>query len=248
MSGIIELIGSGLSYLGSAVSGASAGGAAAGSAGAAGTAGTAAAATGTAATGATAAAGSTVGSYLVGTAATSTAAETAGIVGAGGHVTAGGLLSSAANVASLAGTGLSVISQLQGGKSAAEVAKLNARLAESEAMQQREATKSETLKLSREANRMYGEQVSGYGASGITMEGSPLEVMANTAKQYERDILYTGYAGDVAAGAKINQAAILDWQGKQELAASKWKAGTTLLTGLGEYGMSRVGSLRKKAY
>ena len=153
-------------------------------------------------------------------------------------------LSTLAGVAGLAGTALSAKSQVDAGKAAETVAEINAANATDEAKARVEASKAETYKLSRQSNQMAGEQRAAFGATGFNIEGSPLEVMANTAREYERDMLYSGYAGTVGATQKMNEASVSLWQGKQQKKASLWGAGTTLLTGLGNYGYNRIGGRR----
>lgn len=193
-------------------------------------------------TAATTAAGMAAGSVAGLSAAT---AGTAGLIGAGGAIGAGGLLtagtlSSLVSLAGLGATGLSAMGQLKAGDASMEAAKLNAEQMEQQAGQVRESAKGETFKLSRARNRMIGEQTALYGASGVRFEGSPLEVMAQTASEYERDILYSGYTGDVNALNAINRGNTMLWQGDQGKSASKWAAGSTLLTGLMDYGTSRM--------
>ena len=190
---------------------------------------------------------------LVGTAAVEGgAAATAGLIGAGGAVTAGGV----ATAASLLGTGVSAVGALkasqneaQGMEAQANASRANAQIAQNEATQQTAATQEKTLELSRQKRLMEGAQIAGYGASGVTEAGSPLEVMANTASQYERDMLMTGYAGDVAAAQKTNEAKIYDWEAENKVFEAKQKrttgaigAGTTLLSGAGQLGYSMMGS------
>lgn len=153
-------------------------------------------------------------------------------------------VSTLAAVAGLGGTVLQAMSQRDAGDAAEAIGKINAAKAEDEAKARTEAAKAETFKLSRQSNQMAGEQRALYGASGFNVEGSPLEVMANTAREYERDILYSGYSGAVGANQAINQGNVALWQGKQQKKASLWGAGTTLLTGLGNYGYNRIGGRR----
>lgn len=153
-------------------------------------------------------------------------------------------LSTLAGVAGLAGTALSAASQWDAGNAAETIGKINAANATEEAKARVEAAKAETFKLSRQSNQMAGEQRAAFGATGFSIEGSPLEVMANTAREYERDMLYTGYAGAVGANQKMNEANLAIWQGKQQKKASLWGSGTTLLTGFGNYGLSKIGGRR----
>lgn len=191
------------------------------------------------ATAATTGAGMAAGSVAALSATTATSAGLLSGIGA-----ALPSLSTLAGVAGLGGTALQAMSQRDAGNAAETVAKINAANATDEAKARAEAAKAETYKLSRQSNQMAGEQRAAFGASGFNVGGSPLEVMANTALEYERDILYSGYAGAVGANQAINQGNVALWQGKQQKKASLWGAGTTLLTGLGNYGYNRIGGRR----
>ena len=172
---------------------------------------------------------------------TATIGSTSGLIGSGGAVTASGLLGASTAVGSIGSTIMSSLSQIQAGKQAEEVGKINAATLMEEGRAKRESAKYETLQLSKQRQQTIGSQIAGYGASGISMEGSPLEVMAETARNYERDIINMGYAGDVNATQLSNQAMISEWAGKQKKKAAWWGAGSELLTGLGAYGISRMG-------
>lgn len=63
--------------------------------------------------------------------------------------------------------------------------------------------------------------------SGVTMSGSALEVLAESAANAEIDALTSRYDA-------INQANSLRRQGKEAQKASYWKAGTRLLSGFGQ--------------
>jgi len=141
----------------------------------------------------------------------------------------------------IGGSALSAFGQIQQGNAANEAAQANARLAMQEGAAKREALKYEGLKLSREQNATIEQQKALYGASGVDMStGSPLDVMANTAAQYSRDIGMTGIAADQAYSNAENQAEIYRYQGKQAKMGGYLGAGGTLLTGIANaYGMSQ---------
>lgn len=135
----------------------------------------------------------------------------------------------------LAGTAISAIGQISQGNSANKIAQANAQLALQEGESRREAHKYEGLKLSREKNAMISEQKALYGASGVDISsGTPLDVMAKTAVEYERDIGMTGLAGDKAMLRAQNEAEIYKYQGKQAKTAGWLGAGSTLLSGFGK--------------
>jgi hypothetical protein len=182
-----------------------------------------------AATGATVAPGLAAGSVAALSAAAPVAASAS---------TASTLLTTA----SLLGTGITAAGQLQSSKAEADALEANAAISQNEAEQVSQATKEKTLQISRERNRMLGAQNAAYGASGLALVGSPLEVMAQTASEYERDILMTGYTGEIGRTQKVNEAGIYDWSAQQKRKTGRIAAGSTLLTGFGKMGYSKLGS------
>ena len=166
-------------------------------------------------------------------------AATSGLIGTGGAFSAATAASTALTAAGVVGTGLTVASQLQGGNAAQAVGDYNAQTLMNEAAQRREATKQDTYQISKKARAIAGEQAAILGASGIEISGTPLEVMAHTASEYEKDIVMRGYSGEVGAITDVNKALLSEWEGKQRKKASQWQAGTTLLTGLGKLGLAK---------
>ena len=50
----------------------------------------------------------------------------------------------------------------------------------------------------------------------------------------------TGYGGEVGAAQKSNEASMYKWAGEQKKKTGYLAAGTTLLSGVGKYGMSKL--------
>ncbi len=100
-----------------------------------------------------------------------------------------------------AGTVLKAVSAVREGEamSAAEIA--NANIAASQAAQARQAGAYEETKIARQKARILSEQRARYAKSGVLItEGSPIEVMADTAAQYEMDIQVNRYNTAIEAG------------------------------------------------
>lgn len=135
----------------------------------------------------------------------------------------------------LGGTAISAVGQIAQGNAAKKTAEANAQLALQEGESRREAHKYEGMKLSRERAELISQQKALYGASGVDISsGTPLDTMAKTAMEYERDIGMTGLAGDKAMLKAQNEAEIYKWQGKQAKTAGWFGAGSTLLSGFGK--------------
>jgi len=169
------------------------------------------------------------------TTATATAAAAPATMGLFGAGSSFALMPTLATVGTTM-TGLGLISQ---GMGQSELASANAEIARREAGMKQEAAKEDTLKISREARQMAGTQAALYGSSGVSLaSGSPLEVMAQSAAEYERAIHMRGYSGDVGAANSLYQAEMYEYGGKQKMMSGLISGGGTLLTG---YGRSLLG-------
>jgi len=134
-------------------------------------------------------------------------------------------------LAMLAGTTATAYGQYQAGQSQKKLAEYNAALAKREADIEADRFKREKVTL---ASRMRA----GYGAAGVQMSGTPLEVMDQTAKDIESDIALTRWKGDVEAG-------LYRYKGRVAGRSGTWKAGTTLLTGGTKAGAAYFGTKGK---
>ena len=141
-----------------------------------------------------------------------------------------------------AGTGISAIGQVAQGQYAMSAAEYNAQVAKQQAAEQSQAAKSKALSLSEQRRQIVGKQIAGFGASGVDPNsGSPLDVMAQTAANYERDIQYAGISADQATQAGDEQAQIDLMQGRQAQMAGWIGAGSSLASGAGNMMRSKLG-------
>ena len=167
------------------------------------------------------------------------------IYGAGTSVAAVTIADTMMDVATVAGPalavggmGLSAFSSIEQGQYAEKMAQYNATIAEQQAAQQAQAAKTKAFDLSVKRRMAIGSEIAGFGAAGVDANsGTPLDVMANTAAQYERDIQYAGIAADEATQAGSEEAQLYQMMGKQSQMAGWMGAGTTLFSGLGMAGM-----------
>lgn len=213
--------------IGKAIAGAVGAGAASGTVGAA---------------GATAATGIGLGSGLT---AGSVGLMEAGAAAAGLGVSGGATAStlSLGSILSVSGLGLSALGQIQQGRALGEVAEANAKAAAIDAKQKQEAAKSDTLQLSRERRRMIGTQAAMLGGGGMDVSGgSPLDILLDTTREFERDIQMRGYLGDIGASGSMYEASLNRLQGKNARKSGWMGAGTSLLSGAGRM-MSKKGGL-----
>lgn len=78
---------------------------------------------------------------------------------------------------------------------------------------------------------MVAAEQAAYGAAGVTTAGSPLLVMADTARQGSLKAALTQWQGQTQANTDTNQAALYSMQANQARSSATLGAGMTLLTG-----------------
>jgi len=117
----------------------------------------------------------------------------------------------------IAGVLISAYGQYESARQQEKWAEYNAALSKHEA-------EIETQRMEREKLKLLSRQRAAYSKAGVQLTGTPLEVMEETAKEVERDILLTRYSG--AIGSKAYQA-----RGAMARQRGMWEAGSTLLTG-----------------
>lgn len=129
------------------------------------------------------------------------------------------------------------VSAIGQGQSMAAGASYNAKVAEANAIQARNAALLNTENAAYRAKLLLGGQKAAAGASGVDPgQGSPLALMSETAAQTTFDQLKIKYQGDVTATADRNQAALDRFYASQYSSTGFLRAGASLLTGLTGFG------------
>ena len=160
-------------------------------------------------------------------------------------------------IAQLAGTAMQAYGQYQAGSTASAVGGYNADIARTNAEAERQAAEMEALQYEYGAQiaemdlplleaatafrqrqsaliaaRTRGQNIATIGASGVRMEGSPLEFLVNNAEQAEMEQRLIGYQGALAQLAKRREASQLRYQalvrrvtGQRAVVAGEQQAG-----------------------
>lgn len=154
----------------------------------------------------------------------------------------------------IGGIGLQVAGQIQAGRAAAAagesaqaIANYNAAVQEREAQAIEQRTGLEQRRQAEEAARAMSRMRAGMGMAGvIPTAGTPLQIQAKQASEFEMENLMIGYRGMTEA-ARARSAAEIERMGG-ELAIQRGRAaeqaayigaGATLLTGFGAMGMAK---------
>jgi len=151
-------------------------------------------------------------------------------------------------VAALAvGVGIEAYGQYQTGQSQKEWSEYNAAVARQQGENAKAAAEIEERQKRRQKEAFLSQQRARYLASGVTMEGSPLAAMEDTAANFEMDALLIRKRGELGLWSAEQQAALSVMEGKAAARAGKIGATSTLLTGAGEIASFKMKSAYYKA-
>ena len=152
----------------------------------------------------------------------------------------------AAGIAVIAvGTVVNAFGQIQQGKAQQKWGSYNAAVAERDAETARLNAEYEAGVQRKETQKLLGRQRALYGKSGVTLEGSPLLLMAETAAEGELDALMIERGGKMRAQGYRSEATLSRMKGSAAKRAGYYGAGSTLLTGAGQAAY-QYGAYRKK--
>lgn len=155
-------------------------------------------------------------------------------------------------IASVVASAGSAFATIQQGRAAsaeakfqAKVADQNAQIASQNAAMELEAGEREATRLRQIRNRTIGAQAAAAGRSGLTLSGSVIDVMSDTALESERDVANTLYASrtgalnqNMAARDFANQSKLSRAAGKNARTASYIQGGSTLIGGAANAGLT----------
>lgn len=143
---------------------------------------------------------------------------------------------------SAAGGMISAYGQMKSGDTAESAYNFNANVAEQNARQAELISAQEERQTRIIGKKAIGEMVTGYGASGISMEGSAMDVLAESVAQVELDALNKRYEGKSKAINFRNEATISRYQGSQAKAAAYYGAAATLMTSYADTAKQAAGA------
>lgn len=135
--------------------------------------------------------------------------------------------------------GVSAIGSIHQGQSQAAAARFNAQVSEQNAQIVRQQAAEEESRARREGRRLLGRQRAAIGASGIQVEGSPLDVLADTAAELELDALTVRHRGLLEALGLTQQASLDRARARSARTAGFIGAGASLLSGAAEFGKNK---------
>ena len=126
--------------------------------------------------------------------------------------------------AAAAGTAYSADASRRSANISADIAADDARAAQMKARFEEDAHRQRVKKI-------ISSQRALYGASGVSMEGSPLLVMEDTAAQGELDALAIRYGGEIESARKRSESSLLKMRARDIQTAGYISTGSSLLSG-----------------
>lgn len=130
------------------------------------------------------------------------------------------------------GAGIGALAQVKSGIDAKKAGKMNAEIAQANAAEERRVAGINAAKQEREGRMRLGQLRTSTAAAGIELEGSALDVVAESARQeeLERQAILSGGA---ARASSFEQTARVERKtGSAALTTGVLSAGSTLATGL----------------
>jgi hypothetical protein len=131
----------------------------------------------------------------------------------------------------LAATAMSAIGGIAQGQQAKSAHNYNAQIAERNAVAARQQASADAAAQQRHARQVLGAARANYGASGVTLEGSPLDVLEMSAANAELDRQNILYKGSLRAMGYESDADMERMQGRSAQAAGYTRAASSVLTG-----------------
>ena len=140
----------------------------------------------------------------------------------------------AAAVATAAGSLISAKGQLDAGDAARRAGNAEGDLLEKNANRVEEMGKYTAFRHNMKVKKVLGAGRAAYAASGVTMSGSAMDVMRESAVEGERDRLTILYNATVKADTMRDQADIARYRGEAAQAAAQYGAASSIFGGIGK--------------
>jgi hypothetical protein len=117
----------------------------------------------------------------------------------------------------IGGQAMQVIGQVTGGLNAREAARFNEANLKEQAKRIDTATSLREREIRREAGRVKAKAAARAVASGVTLEGSPLDVIAESAANAEREVAMNKMQGEMQRQRALTDAEVTKIQGRTAL-------------------------------
>tara|TARA_Y100001963_G_scaffold85779_1_gene118639 strand:+ start:8563 stop:9087 length:525 start_codon:yes stop_codon:yes gene_type:complete len=135
---------------------------------------------------------------------------------------------------SVAGFGMQAVGQMQQSDAAKKAAAFNAAVQRNQAIAARQKAEFDAQRQRSATQDLLARQRAGFAASGVVLEGTPLEVLESTAEAGELDAQVIIHGGELQASGFESQSQLSRFESEAAGRAGPLAAGATLLTGAGK--------------
>lgn len=149
-----------------------------------------------------------------------------------------------AATAATVGTAVSTIGSIKSGQAQKSAAYQQADLQDQEAVRARQIAEGDERDYRRSISAMLASRRAGLGAQGVTMAGTPSDVDESIVSEAELQALRIRVGGKTAEATGRQQAALTRTGGKNATTASYYRAGSSLLSGIGDVSSLWAGSAK----
>ena len=144
----------------------------------------------------------------------------------------------------VAGAALSAYGAYQQGQAKKAASQYNAELRERDATIAHQQAEADVDIFRRRAAQTHGSIVAGYGASGVTLEGSPIDVLAMSQENAAMDEQIIRYKGNLKAMGYHDSAALERLSGESAERQGTLNAASQFLMGMGQAGATYAAGTR----
>ena len=136
-----------------------------------------------------------------------------------------------AGIMMVASAGMSAVGSIASAKAKSQAADFNRSLSLQNAEITKQQTQADVISLRKKQYQELGAIRAAVGASGVTMEGSPLDVLESSVSEAELDIQRLKYSGELRARGYQNEASLYEMESKTAKTTGYFNAASSLLMG-----------------
>ena len=129
---------------------------------------------------------------------------------------------------------VSAVGAIKSGQDQSAAMEYNARLEQEKAQAAQQQASAQAAIVDQANRRKLGQTAAAYGAAGVEMQGTPLEVMSDQATTGEMNRQLTLYAGTINSNMAMGQSALDSAQASMVQSSSYLSGASSLLGGAGK--------------
>jgi len=131
--------------------------------------------------------------------------------------------------------GFKVAGAIRQGREEQAALEFNAGVARANAAAVKTSNEFDLLRMKLQGKKLRSAQAAGYAKAGVRLEGSPLDVMIESAANVELDMFIEQYNAQTQVSQLMNQASQMEKMGKRAVKNSYFNAATSLLSSASNY-------------